>query len=130
LTRIRERYGLDVFRRFFEAIVEQCMHAGLVWGQELCIDATKVAANAATDSLQPRFAIEAHLARLFATQGDSDDGDDPNGGPDGAGERQTPARLPIALTEAAHAELAEHAATRHDWIGNAGRPDRTVTHGT
>ncbi len=24
LTRIRERYGVDIFRRFFDAIVEQC----------------------------------------------------------------------------------------------------------
>src|SRR5437868_4682821 len=32
LTRIRERYGVEVFRRFFEKIVEQCQHAGLVWG--------------------------------------------------------------------------------------------------
>src|SRR2546421_7080327 len=30
LTRIRERYGVNVFRRFFEAIVEQCQQAGLV----------------------------------------------------------------------------------------------------
>ena len=29
-TRIRSRYGVDVFRRFFEAIVEQCQQAGLV----------------------------------------------------------------------------------------------------
>src|SRR5690242_5235940 len=66
LTRIRARYGLDVFRRFFEAIVEQCIAAGLVWGEELYIDATKVAANADLDSLRPRFAVEAHLAQLFA----------------------------------------------------------------
>ena len=33
LTRIRERYGLPLFRRFFEAVVEQCAAAGLVWGQ-------------------------------------------------------------------------------------------------
>src|SRR6266699_2322369 len=46
LTRIRERYGVEVFRRFFEAIVEQCQQAGLVWGRELYIDATKVEANA------------------------------------------------------------------------------------
>src|SRR5215207_2567290 len=32
LTRIRERYGLDIFRRFFAVIVEQCRSAGLVWG--------------------------------------------------------------------------------------------------
>jgi transposase len=35
LTRIRERYGLEVFRRFFEAITEHCVDAGLVWGREL-----------------------------------------------------------------------------------------------
>ena len=35
LTRIRERYGLEIFRRFFETIVAQCLAAGLVWGQEL-----------------------------------------------------------------------------------------------
>src|SRR3954463_7150981 len=46
LTRIRERYGLMVFRRFFETIVEQCLAAGLVWGEELYLDATKVEANA------------------------------------------------------------------------------------
>src|SRR5215212_8962632 len=65
LTRLRERYGLDVFRRFFEAIVAQCVEAGLVWGQELYVDSTDVAANAALDSLRPRFAVEVHLASLF-----------------------------------------------------------------
>jgi transposase len=34
LTRIRERFGLEVFRRFFERIVEECFEAGLVWGKE------------------------------------------------------------------------------------------------
>jgi transposase len=46
LTRIRERYGVEVFRRFFDAIVEKCQQAGLVWGKELYFDGTKVAANA------------------------------------------------------------------------------------
>src|SRR6266702_2210448 len=51
LTRIRNRYGVEVFRRFFEKIVEQCQEAGLVWGKELYIDATKVKANASLDTL-------------------------------------------------------------------------------
>src|SRR3984893_1617685 len=68
LSRIRERYGVDIFRRFFEAIVEQCQQAGLVWGKELYIDATKVKANASLDSLKPRFAVEAHLANVFAEE--------------------------------------------------------------
>ncbi len=54
LTRIRERYGLESFRRFFERIVEECFEAGLVRGKELFFDATKVEANAAVDSLAPR----------------------------------------------------------------------------
>src|SRR5712672_544479 len=70
LTRIRERYGVDVFRRFFEKIVEQCQAAGLVWGKELYFDGTKVAANAGKDSLKPRFFIEAHLESLFGEAGE------------------------------------------------------------
>jgi transposase len=54
LTRIRERYGLEVFRRFFERIVEECFEAGLVWGKELFFDSTKVEADAAMDSLVSR----------------------------------------------------------------------------
>src|SRR5436190_12406954 len=65
LTRIRQRYGMAVFRRFFESIVEQCREAGLVWGKELYFDATQVKANASLDSIAPRFAVEAHLGELF-----------------------------------------------------------------
>src|SRR5258706_8232808 len=68
LTKIRARYGLEVFRRFFEAIVEQCQEAGLIWGQELYFDGTKVAANAGKESVKPRFAVEAHLSNLFDTE--------------------------------------------------------------
>src|SRR3954469_12715268 len=114
LTRIRERYGLTVLRRFFEAIVEQCIAAGLVWGQELYVDATKVEANAATDSLRSRFAIEAHLAQLFTSEDDGA-GKDRTGDADESGD-DAPVPLPVALTPEAERELAEHAAQRHDWI--------------
>ena len=68
LTRIRQRLGIDIFQRFFEKIVDLCQEAGLVWGRELYFDATKVQANAALDSLVPRFYHEAktHVAELFA----------------------------------------------------------------
>src|SRR5260221_12747352 len=71
LTRIRTRYGVAVFRRFFEAIVMPCQQAGLVWGRALYFDATHVLADAAMGSLTARFAVEArealqaHLAALF-----------------------------------------------------------------
>src|SRR4051812_20458070 len=68
LTRIRQRLGVDTFQRFFETIVDLCQDAGLVWGRELYVDATKVVANADLDSLVPRFYYDAktHVANLFA----------------------------------------------------------------
>jgi Transposase DDE domain len=74
LTRIRQRYGVEVFRRFFEAIVDQCHQAGLVWGKELYVDATKVNANAAMESVKPRFVVEKHLRELFATEENEEPG--------------------------------------------------------
>ena len=109
--------------------MEQCIAAGLGWGKALYLDATKVAANAALASLQPRFAVEAHLAHLFAAAEDDGAGDDEGGGLAGEG-RDEPVRVPVTLTEEAQANLADRAAQRHDWIAHAGRPDRTVTRGT
>jgi transposase len=64
LSKIRARLGLSVFRRFFEAITAQCVKVGLVRGDELIFDATKVRANAPLDSLIPRLHLltEEHLA--------------------------------------------------------------------
>jgi transposase len=59
LSRIRARYGLEIFRRFFDAILVQCQQVELVWGKELYFDSTEVQANAAYSSLTPRFAVEA-----------------------------------------------------------------------
>src|SRR5690242_14518324 len=68
LTRIRQRLGIAIFERFFEQVIDLCQAAGLVWGRELYVDATKVHADASIDSLVPRFAYEAkaHVAALFA----------------------------------------------------------------
>lgn len=134
LTRIRERYGLDVFRRFFEAMVEQCQQAKLVWGRELYFDGTQVKANADLDSLTPRFAVEAreafqeHLAALFPEADSQQE----------AAERVTdspppvdttcsvPIPLPIVLPEAQREELEAENTSRHDWIAQEGRQQRDV----
>src|SRR5918998_615534 len=68
LTKIRDRYGVTIFRRFFDRIVEQCQQAGLVWGKEMYVDSTQVKANADRDKMLPRFYVDAvteHLAALF-----------------------------------------------------------------
>src|SRR4051812_38342866 len=70
LIKIRQRLGLDIFRRFFEQVVDLCEDAGLVWGKELLADATKVQANADLDSLTPRLkeVIDDHLVELFGQE--------------------------------------------------------------
>jgi transposase len=67
LSKIRERLGLEVFQQFFERIVELCIEAGLVWGEELYFDSTKVQANASINSMIDRTEYEAqqHLEQLF-----------------------------------------------------------------
>jgi transposase len=77
-TRIRQRLGLDIFRRFFEHVVDLCQDAGLVWGKELLADATRVPGNAAMDSLVPRLreVVDDHLVALFAGDAAPDSVDD------------------------------------------------------
>ena len=158
LTRIRTRYGVEVFRRFFEAIVNQCQQAGLVLGKELYVDATKVNANASMDSVKPRFAVDAHLRELFATEGKeepaadgepslstSEAGTSPAGviddemtptnqvqAPPPAACEPTvvvPVPLPVSLEDAAGEDLTRANEQRHDWIAQVGKPDREVIRG-
>ena len=120
LTRMRQRFGLPLFQRFFEHVVDLCQQAGLLWGRELFFDATKVRANAALNSVVPRFYLQAknqaneHLGALFA--GDSEPVADDTApgtsrpeanGAARAAEMPPPARLPTMLTPQAEARLAE-----------------------
>ena len=68
LSKIRDRYGLSVFQRFFEQIVERCIEAGLIWGRELYFDGSMVRANADYERQIPRFEADTqqHLHDLFA----------------------------------------------------------------
>ena len=69
LSKIRERYGLEIFHQFFEQVVELCAAAGLVWGEELYFDGTKVRANAAIRGMIDRAEYEAkqHLEEFWGT---------------------------------------------------------------
>ena len=110
---------MEVFRRFFERIVEECSWAGLVWGEELFFDATKVEANASIDSARSRSLVEGrleeHLGDVFpedtlpAQEDEEHSGVSPASlGPDGD-ERQA---------------LAQANALRHRWIAKNGRQER------
>jgi transposase len=121
LTRIRERYGLEIFRRFFERIVEECVEAGLVWGEELFFDATKVAANASMESRIPRFAAQTHLGGLFGDEGAAEtEAEDET--PEPYAESDLVGALPAASDRGLRAKNAK----REDWISREGKPDRTI----
>jgi transposase len=125
LSKIRDRYGVDIFRRFFDRIVEQCRQEGLIWGKELYLDSTQVEANADKDQRLPRFyitAMQEHLAALF---------------PEAAANSETvpvvsppaPTRLHVELSPEVEAELTERNAARHDWIAELGRQEREAANG-
>jgi transposase len=137
LTRIRTRYGVEVFRRFFEAIVEQCQQAGLVWGRELYIDGTKVQANASKDSLKPRFYVEAHLDSLFGeareeTAESVEQESNQQTCQEEARSRPVeeggaaPMQLPVSIPQELQEELSRQNTERHDWIEQLGAQDRNV----
>ena len=120
LTRIRERYGLQTFRRFFERIVELCVEAGLVWGKELYFDATKVEANASLDSMRSRslmeHGLEEHLADVF-----------PQEALQPLEEGQSTSEIAIVGPAGQEGRaLSEANARRHRWIAQAGRQQREV----
>jgi hypothetical protein len=87
-------------------------------GEELYFDSTKVVANAAVDSLAPRWAVEAHLGKLF----DREEGEEDTA----AGER-SPAVAPLPTAE--DTTLREKNVARRDWISRTGRQDRSFKSG-
>lgn len=51
LSKARRKWGSDVFQRFFERIVLQCVEAGLVDGRKIFMDSSLVDANASNSSV-------------------------------------------------------------------------------
>jgi transposase len=122
LTRIRKRYGLSVFRRFFERIVELCAEAGLVWGEELYFDATKVQANASLGSTRSRSLLEElesrlnkHLGEVFSEQI-----------PFIQDAHATGITAVVGPTAEKRRALAQKNARQHRWVAQAGRQQREV----
>ena len=82
--------------------MQLCLDAGLVWGQELFFDATKVRANAAMASLVPRLraVVDDHLVAVFGPSS-SDMAAPPAIEPTApATDREPPTPLPVALPDA------------------------------
>lgn len=66
LTRIRQRWGEDVFRQVFTRVVRQCQQAGMVSAETVHIDASLIRANVSMDALVSR-----HLDAVAEAQDDA-----------------------------------------------------------
>ncbi|MFQ5816200.1 MAG: IS1182 family transposase [Candidatus Hydrothermarchaeaceae archaeon] len=54
ISKARSRYGRETFEKFFERILELCIKAELVNGEEVFADSTLIRANASLESMVPR----------------------------------------------------------------------------
>jgi hypothetical protein len=77
--------------------------------------------------VKPRFAVEAHLADLFAQEREEECS---QAASEIAPEEPAPPLLPTTLSETQREQLAAANADRHDWIEEGGRPNREETHGS
>jgi len=85
LSKARKRWGVELFRRFFERIVWQCVESGLVDGRKLFCDSSLIEADASCNSVVDTQGLERYLnpayreleARLEAQEEQEEDKDDP-----------------------------------------------------
>ena len=57
ISKARKRWGIDVFTKFFQNILQQCVNAGLVEGEIIHIDSSTIKANASKDKIIPNLQL-------------------------------------------------------------------------
>lgn len=57
ISKARKRWGIDVFAKFFQNILQQCLDANLVDGQIIHIDSSTIKANASKDKIIPNLKL-------------------------------------------------------------------------
>jgi transposase len=65
LSKARARWGVEIFKHFFETIVWQCVKTGLVDGKKLFLDASLIDADASNNSVVDTRNIEKYLNKSY-----------------------------------------------------------------
>ncbi len=65
LSKARKRWGVEVFKRFFERIVLQCVEAGLVDGSKIFMDSSLVDADASNRSVIDTHSLKHRLRKNY-----------------------------------------------------------------
>jgi transposase len=79
LTRIRQRWGEERFRRIFKRTVAACLKAKIATGEVVHIDASLIRANVSWDSLVERHVTEVRSENESEQQGQADETGRPRG---------------------------------------------------
>ena len=58
LSRTRQLYGEEVFKKMFKLVLKQCIEKGMVAGRRQAMDSAPVKANASMDSLKEKEVLE------------------------------------------------------------------------
>lgn len=86
LTRLRQRWGEERFRRVFLRVVQSCVDAGLVDGETVHVDATLVRADVSWQSM-----VEEHVEQVLSENAPGESG---SGSSEPAGEVGRPRKHP------------------------------------
>ena len=65
LSKARNRWGVEVFKRFFENIVWQCAQAGLIDGSKLFMDSSLIQADASNNSVVNKTSLKRYLNKSY-----------------------------------------------------------------
>ena len=65
LSKARKRWGVDLFKGFFERIVWQCVQAGLVDGAKIFLDSSLIEANASNNSIVDTQSLNYQLSERY-----------------------------------------------------------------
>ena len=57
ISKARERWGIEVFAKFFQNILLQCIDANLLDGEVVHIDSSTIKANASKDKVIPKLKL-------------------------------------------------------------------------
>ena len=65
LSKARKRWGVEVFKNFFERIVFQCVQAGLVDGRKIFMDSSLIDADASNNSVIDTKSLKAQVHKSY-----------------------------------------------------------------
>lgn len=109
LTRIRQRWGAERFKRIFQRTVQACCQAGLVNGETVHIDATLIRADVSWESLTERHAEKV----LAANEQRNQPTDDPPNPKRKAAKKYSPTDPDATLTTSSHNSRMEPSYKQH-----------------